>query len=136
MGSGRVIACPPFFDHLLGLLQFVELALVQTFNPELAVEAFDVAVLSGFPRIDEVQLHSSLLRPSEHGLTGELRSVVHHYYLGQTGEVSRFVQDSGHPLTGNGGVYNNRRTLPAELIYKGQRSEPAAVPQAVMNEVH
>ncbi len=64
VGSGPVVVLPPFFDYLLGLLQIVEPVLVQAFIPKLAVEALNVGVLSGFPRVDEVQFHPSLLRPA------------------------------------------------------------------------
>ena len=136
MGSGQIVVLPPFFHHGPCLLRVTEPVLVQAFIPKLAIEALDVGVLRGFTWVDEVQLNPSLLSPAEHRLAGELRSVIHHYNLGQTGDFRQAVQDSRHSLAGYGGVYCYGRTLPAEVIYHGQGSEPAAVPQAVMNEVH
>ncbi len=109
--------------------------LIQTFVPKLAVEALDVGILHGSAGIDEVELHSSFLCPAEHGLAGELRSVVHYQHLRQTSALGQFLQYPSHPLTGDGGIHRYDRTLSAEVVHHCQGPEPAAVPEAVMDEV-
>ena len=49
---------------------------VETLVPQLAVEAFDVAVLHGLARPNEVQMHAVLVGPEVHRLTCELGPVI------------------------------------------------------------
>ncbi len=50
--------------------------LVQTLVSKSALEALDVGVLVGFARIDLPQVDVSVVRPVEHRLADELRSVI------------------------------------------------------------
>ncbi len=50
--------------------------LVQTLIAKPTVEALDVGVLFEFARIDLPQAHLASMRPVEHRLTYELRSIV------------------------------------------------------------
>ena len=83
MRAGSIVVEPPGVDDVSGLGQTDEPVLVQTLIPEPPVEAFDETVLDGFPRIDESQLHSVLVRPLVEDPAGELRTVVHENGLGK-----------------------------------------------------
>lgn len=50
--------------------------LVQALVSKPAVEALDVGVLAGFTRIDLPQVDVTVVRPVEHCLAKELRSVI------------------------------------------------------------
>jgi hypothetical protein len=76
VGSGQIVAFPPFFDHPLCFLKVTEPMLVQTFIPKLAVKAFDVGILHRSAGIDEVVFHSLFLSPAKHGLAGKLWSII------------------------------------------------------------
>ena len=49
---------------------------IQTFVPQPAVEALDVAVLNRPAWPDEVELHASLVGPGVHGLACEFAAIV------------------------------------------------------------
>ena len=48
MRTIRIVVPSPGFDLLLSIMQDVELMFIETFVPELAVEAFDVGVFVVF----------------------------------------------------------------------------------------
>ena len=50
--------------------------LVQALVSKSAVEALDVGVLVGFARIDLPQVDVAIMRPVQHRLANELRSVI------------------------------------------------------------
>lgn len=58
-----VVVAPPRFDHVLRVRDGRELMHVQTFVAPLPVERFDVRVLDGSPRPNEVELYAALIRP-------------------------------------------------------------------------
>ena len=65
MWPHEIVIVAPVFDHGSGLVQTGKPFGVQALVSQFAIERFDVAVLRGFARIDEVQLHFVLisLRP-------------------------------------------------------------------------
>ena len=63
MRSFGVVLDPPLLNDTLRLGHGDEPVLVQTFVPELAVEALDVRILIRFARSDERQLHVRLVGP-------------------------------------------------------------------------
>jgi len=75
-GSDLVVAEPPTADLGAGFVQAPDPLLVEALVSELAVEAFDIAVLHGPPRLDQDVLDAMFLRPSDAGSAGELRTVV------------------------------------------------------------
>lgn len=71
--SNFVIIASPVGDDLTSLGERCEPMLVEAFVTELAVEAFDVAVLCRASWLDQEVLDAVLLRPGDEGATGELR---------------------------------------------------------------
>ena len=55
MGPNGVVFSAPFFNEQSGFFEADEPFLIQAFFSEAAIEAFDMAVLRWFSRIDEVQ---------------------------------------------------------------------------------
>ena len=74
--SNLVVVTPPVGDDVAGLGERDEPMLVEALVAELAVEAFDVAVLRRAARFDQDVLDAVLLRPGDEGAAGELRPVV------------------------------------------------------------
>ena len=54
MGSDLVVFPPPQFDEAAGFVKGGEPVFIEAFIAELAIEAFDESVLSGFAWGDEV----------------------------------------------------------------------------------
>lgn len=57
-------------------MQCLQPALVQVLVPELAVEALDLAILHGAPRLDQDVANAMRLRPGHEGSAGELRAIA------------------------------------------------------------
>src|SRR5437588_519881 len=77
MRTPLVVIHSPLFTHAPCFFQADEPVLAQALVTELPVEALDITVLHRLARIDEAQRDSTLGRPLIHGLTCELRAVVH-----------------------------------------------------------
>ncbi len=72
-----IVVAPPEMQLPASVGQGEEHFHVQTFVSQLAVEAFDIAVLNRLARPDEVQMHTVSVRPEIQRLRGELRAIVH-----------------------------------------------------------
>lgn len=64
------------FEQIARMADRKELGLVETFVVELAVEAFDVAVLERLSWRDEAMVHLPLVHPAFERQAGKLRPVV------------------------------------------------------------
>ena len=76
MGLDFVVMSPPFIDGGSGIVETGEPVQVEAVVPELAVEALDEGVLRRLAWLDEVQFHTRLPCPEEHGLARQLGAVV------------------------------------------------------------
>jgi len=76
MGPHPVVIEPPVFDGFPRIVQGQEPVLVQALLTEFAVERFNIAVLHGPARGDEVQRHLILIRPLVQRLRRELSAVA------------------------------------------------------------
>jgi len=74
--SDLVVVISPCLDRCLRIDQAREVILVQAFIAKLSVEALDVGVLNGLPRLDEEKRYPVLVCPEVYCLTNELRTVV------------------------------------------------------------
>jgi len=63
------------------MMQVQEPALIQAFISKPAIEGFDVSVLVGLAWLDESQLHSMPMTPSQHRPTAEFLAIVRPDYL-------------------------------------------------------
>src|SRR6202051_1553910 len=76
MWSHLVVIDPPAFDGLPRIVQSEKPVFVEVLLAELAMEAFDVAVLHRPSWCDEVQCNLVLIGPLVQSLRGELRAVI------------------------------------------------------------
>lgn len=76
VGSFGVVVFPPLFNQDLRFPQAVEDLPVQQFISELAVVAFNEAVLLGLSRRDVVPIDACILNPLEDRHAGELSAVT------------------------------------------------------------
>src|ERR1700722_2553413 len=122
MGSGGVVVVAPLLDQNFGFLQAVEDFAVEQFVPQLAVEAFAIAVLPGTAGLDVERLGTNACQPAAHNLGSHLRAVIGSDVLRDTAHehlVSHGLQDTqavdppGDP---------DRQAFPGELV--DQRHEP------------
>jgi hypothetical protein len=63
VGSTVIVLDPPRFDLLAGIVDRFELYRVQALIAQALIERLDVPVFSGFSGMDEVELHTSAIRP-------------------------------------------------------------------------
>lgn len=83
MRTTLIVFLLPGFDQLLSLLHVHEPVDVQAFRPERPIEAFDERVVGWLTRPGEVDLHSILVGPQVHRMTGELAAVAPHEGTGR-----------------------------------------------------
>jgi hypothetical protein len=95
-----VIDAPPF-DLFAGLAQRIKRVLVQAFVSKLAVKAFDVGILGGFPWCDVVQAHMPIASPDQHGQAREFRAVVHDQGFGIAAMLGNHLEDAGDAMAGD-----------------------------------
>ena len=76
MGPDRVVVVTPLFDEDPGLLEAAEDFPVEQLVPQLAVEAFAIAVLPGASRLDVEGFGTHARQPAPHDPGGHLRPVV------------------------------------------------------------
>lgn len=87
-----VVVTSPIGDDIAGLGERREPVLVEALIAELAIEAFDIAVLHGSARFDQQVLDAVMLRPGNEGTAGELWAVVGAHGVGITAKTGRLVQ--------------------------------------------
>ena len=117
MRTVLIVVDPPRFDLLLGLLDRMKPVQVQTFFPELSVEALDVRILHRLARTDKVQFHPVAMSPFVQGTTAELRSIVHRDDLGLDALIRQSVQDLDDPPSRDGDIGYDSWTLTAKVIH-------------------
>lgn len=76
MQTNHIVLAFPTADYLPRLLEIVESVQIKTFIPKLPIEAFNEAVLHGFPGIDKHMLYMLLVDPNIESVTGKFETVV------------------------------------------------------------
>ena len=76
MRTDVVVLLAPAFDQHFRFLERVEKLALEQLVLQLAIEAFDVAVLPGRARFDVERLDADLLEPVADGVRCKLRAVV------------------------------------------------------------
>src|SRR5689334_18447044 len=104
MGALGVVLLLPSVDDYTSMRQAPEPVEIQTLVAELAVEAFDMGILRGLARLNEVQRDAVRIGPSIQDLPSELRAIVHGDLLGRPVPGNELVEHPRHPLTRQGGV--------------------------------
>jgi hypothetical protein len=93
-----VVVESPCLDRVAGIAEIGEPVLVQTLVSELAVEAFDEAVLDRLARANEAELDASPVGPGIHRAAHELRAVVGYHCYGFPSLLEEPIQDACDPL--------------------------------------
>jgi hypothetical protein len=91
----------PGIDDLPGVFKTSKPVLVQAAIPELTVERFNKRVLSWLPWLNEMQFYAGALRPEEHRLAGQLRTVVHDDPAGQVSLSTKLCEEPRQPRSGD-----------------------------------
>ena len=94
-----IVVVPPAFDHGTRLGEAAEDLLVQALVSQLAVEAFDEAVLLGLARSDVVPVHAGAVGPFEHDPAGHLGSVIADDSPGPAAARDQHVQFASQAVT-------------------------------------
>lgn len=103
MRSLVIVLLAPEADDLPGMGDVFEPVLVQAFVTQLAVKAFNVAVLHGLAGIYEYVIDLSGIRPI-HRITGELRTVVTEDFLRHPVKQDGLVEEASDLLAADGSV--------------------------------
>lgn len=106
-----IVVVAPSFKHNSGFLKRGEPLLVQALISQFAVERFDMPVLSGSAKSDEVQLHLVLVSPNIKSLPTELGTVVDLNHLCFSSFEKEIIQNTDHSFAAEAGVSFNVQTL-------------------------
>lgn len=82
MWPAPIVILLPFFKRMAGIGQRAEERFIEAFIAQLAVKAFDKAVLLGLARRDVVPINACILNPFEDRHTRELSAIVRHNRFG------------------------------------------------------
>jgi hypothetical protein len=74
--SDLVVILPPAFDFVFSVIDIAPPVLVQALIADLAVEAFDVSILLGFPRLDKLMINFPLVGPGIESGSRKLGPVI------------------------------------------------------------
>lgn len=136
MWSLVIVFLAPVTDDFSGMSDVFESVLVQTFVTQLAVKAFDVAVLHGLAGIYEDVVDLPGIRPLIHRITGELRTVITEDLLRHPVEQDGLVQKAGDLLAADGSVYFQSQTVPFYFIDQGENPEALSGAGGITDKLH
>ena len=103
-------AYPPFPDDLPGFGQAPKPVDIEAFVAELAVEALQVAVLHGPPRLDAIPCDALLIGPDIERLSGKLRTVVQSDALRDAMPEDELIEQARDALARQRGLDRDRST--------------------------
>lgn len=110
--------------------------LVEALVAELAVEAFDVAVLHRLARIDQSMLDAVPLGPDNEGPAGELRTIVGAYDLRIATEARGLVQQANDEIPADAVVHHDVHALVSEVVGHRQALDATTARKRITDEVH
>src|ERR1700676_1591774 len=91
-----VVIEPPSLDFPACIAEASEPVRIQTFVAQSAVEAFDVGILRGLARLNELQSHAAFFAPSGQCPPAKLRPVVEDNGSRQTSLAGYPIQHPPH----------------------------------------
>ncbi len=106
----------PSLDFAARVVERDEDVFVQTFLSQAAVEAIDEEVLDRLSRLDELQLHATLVGPLIEYPPGKFRTIVGLDHGRQSEPASQSFQHPLHPLAGERDVNLDSQALPTPLV--------------------
>ena len=122
MGPDGVVVVAPLLDEDLGFLEAAEDFAIEQLVPQLAVEAFAIAVLPVAARLDVEGFGPHACQPAPHDLGGHLRPVIGSDVFGDTAYQHRVRHGFQNAQTVDPSGDPDRQTFPGELI--DQRHQP------------
>ena len=125
----------PLLDEDLGLLEAVEDLAVEQLVPQLAVEAFAIAILPGAAWLDVERLGTHTRQPAAHDLGGHLWPVVGSDVLGDTAHQHRVSHGLQDPQAVDPSGDPDRQAFPGELIDQRHQPHLAAIMGLGLHEV-
>jgi len=131
----RVVVASPPLDDDLRLLERVEDLAVEQLVPELAIEAFVVAVLPRAARLDVKRLHAYALQPLPQGNRDELRAVVRPDVVRHTMVHEQLRDRFQDVLRPHPPLNPDRQALACVLVDHRQHPKGPAVMGAAVDEV-
>jgi len=134
MISGIVIL-PPFFQRFAGIGQRTEKRLVQTFVPQLAVIAFDKAVLLGVRGCDVMPIEPSILNPFEDSHAGELGAVVPLSCAWLAAFCGEPIQLACNAETRHRSISQQHQVLTAEVVDNREDAKTVSISQRISYEI-
>ena len=112
-----------------------EQRLVEQFVPHATVEALDIAILHRPSGRDIMPLDADLAAPCQHGVAGELGSVVADDHAGLATLGDQLGQLANDTATRDRGIRHRCETLPRHVIDDVEHAEPPARRHLIVNEV-
>lgn len=109
--TGLVVVVPEGVEQFPGVVEGDELVFVEALVAELAVEAFDVAVLGRLARGDEAISHLAFVSPVLQRPTCKLRPVIRKQTAGPPAPLRDPIQHTGRTGAGQRGVGLNPEAL-------------------------
>ena len=135
MGSDGVVVVTPLFDQDLGLLEAAEDFPVEQLVPQLAVEAFAIAILPGATRLDVERFGAHALQPAPDDLGGHLRSVVGSDVLWDAADQHRVSHGLQNTQAVNPSGDTDRKAFSGELVDQRHQPHLAAILGLGLHEV-
>jgi len=99
MWPAPIVILLPFFKRMAGIGQRAEERFIEASIAQLAVKAFDKAVLVGLARRDVVPINACILNLFEDRHAGELSAIVRHNRFWHAAFSNHPIQLSGDTLT-------------------------------------
>ena len=130
-----VVIAPPLLDFASCLIQRSEPLHIQAFVPKLAVETFNIAILHGLARLDEVVPNPMLLHPIQQRFAGEFWSIVRSNRLGIASKVGGLIQHPRHISTADSVIDDQINAFVAEVIRNRENLDSATRRQAIADKI-
>src|SRR5271166_319812 len=131
-----VIVASPALDFVPSIDDVEEYFPIQTFIPQSAVEAFDVAVLNRPAWPDEVHLYSGLIGPCFHRPASEFAAIIRGNGFRRSAQCDQPSHLLHHFLSRLGAIRKSTQAFPGVLIHHRQNTKPAPICQPVAHEIH
>jgi len=132
---GLIIRNHPPCDGGAGVIEIIEERLVEKFVAHAAIECLADAVLHGLARRDEVPGYPILLDPCQHGVRGELGSVVGDDNAWSAAPTDQAGQLARYTVTGDRRVGDCSKAFLGHVIHHVQNAEASSAHELIVDEI-
>ncbi len=133
--SVGVVSVPPALDVEQRIAEGEERVCAQEFVAELAIEAFDVAVLNRLTGLNEVELDAVISGPDIEGATPKLAAIVQRHPFRFFARRDHRVEGGDHRRTRQTVGPGDREAVACATIDQGEAVEPTSGAQLIAHEV-